>query len=244
MKSLVDKGVIYFMKGPAFISDSLNAFNAAWQSGALDKRIFYYSGILYENLSLFEEAQRQYERFLRHERGDREIRLRLARLFFREGKWDDAISSYQEIAGENQKDVTALINCGLAYAKKFDAMIQEKKKVADKENEEISACIQEGIYYLESASKIQTDLPEGVYLALAKLYWKKEDFEKTVSACNAELKISTNTIEPLQILGNVYEKLNQKENALETYTTLSEKMPQNNSYKSKIKILKKQLQKK
>lgn len=244
LKALVDKGVVCFFKGPSSMADALNALNTAWQFGALDKRIFYYSGILYENLSLFEESQRQYERFLRHEPDDREIQMRLARLLFRMEKWDEAVNVYQELIGKNPNDVTALINCGLAYAKRLDELKTGKKKLEEKEKEEMLICVQEGVHYLESASKIQKELPEGIYLTLAKLYQENGNFEKAVSACQYEIKKSTNAAEPLLILGNAYEKLNQQENALETYNQLSGLLPRNNTVQSKIRSLKKQLKKK
>lgn len=244
LRALVDKGVYCYFKGPDHIADALNAFNSAWQLGALDMRIFYFSGILYENLSLFEEAQRQYERFLRHEPSDREIQLRLARLLFRMGKWDEAIDAYQELASDNPKDVTALVNCGLAYGKRLEELKRDKKKANEQEPGDLQVYVQEGIRCLESASRLQADLPEGIYLALAKLYQENGNFEKVISACQSEIQKSTGAAESLQILGNAYEKLNQQDKALETYVRLSELSPRNNAVQSKIRSLKRQINKK
>lgn len=241
LKLLVDRGTIYFLKGPDHYSDALNNLNAAWQAGALDKRIFYYSGILYENLSMFEEAEKQYERFLRHEPEDREIRLRLARLLFRTGKWEESISAYQRFLEKDPKDVMALINCGLAYEKRMETFQTGKKRLSEKEQQDKKSYTEQGIRYLESAVQLEPNLPEGVYLTLAKLYLEKQDLDKSADACKKELEKSPDSIETLQLLAQINEKMNLKEQALEIYAKLSEKLPQNRLYRSKVNALKRQL---
>lgn len=255
LKALVDRGVIYFLMGTEHTADALNAFNAAWRAGAFDKRIFYYSGILYENLSLFTESEKQYERFLKHEPGDREIRLRLARLLFRMGKWDDSISHYQKFIRENPNDTTALINLGLSYQKRYELKSQQKaspqqsqssrktKSKATEEKPKEVPDINAAINYLEQAKSLQPNLPEGIYASLAKLYLEKGDWEKSVAACESELKMNPNQTEALKLLTAAYENANQKEKALEIYLKLLEKDPQNKSFKQKVKALKSQLKK-
>ena len=238
LKAIVDRGVLYFSMGPEHYADALNSFNAAWQAGAFDERIFYYSGILYENLSLFDEAQKQYDRFLRHVPGDREVRLRLARLLFRVGKWEDSIQQYQEFLQENDKDITSMINCGLAYRKKAEIILQPGKKLTAEQKNEAQSDIDQSINYLESAVKIDPNLPEGVYLAMADLYFGKGDWEKAVSACEFEIQKSTQS-ELLQIMAASCEKLNRNDKALEYYMKISRQQPQNAVWARKVRALKK-----
>lgn len=241
--------------GPEHYADSLNTFNTAWKAGAFDKRIFYYSGILYEDLSLFEEALKQYERFLRHEPNDREIRLRLARLLFRMDKWDDTIVQYENFTRKNPRDFTAMLNLGLAYEKKYEKSVLENKKkpkirptqtgksASADEKSKNEADLNKAIFYIEEALKIQPDVNDGIYLNLAKLYFERGDWDKSVSTAQFELKKSTDNKEILQILTLSYEKLNQKEKTLETAMLWFEKDPQNKFLKQKIKSLKLQLKK-
>lgn len=233
LKALVDQGVIYFFLGNDHIADSLNAFHSAWQDGALDKRIFYYSGILYEELSLFEESLKQYRRFLNHEPKDRQIRLRLAKLLFEMGRWDQAIGEYERLVEKNEKDVTSLINLGLATKEKFEQGQKQKK--------DLSEDLQQAIFYLAKAAEIQPELPEGIYLSLAKLYFWSNNYEKSISSCKAELKVATNQIETLNLMALAHEKLNQKKEALEVYEELAKKEPRNLRHRQKIRSLKSQL---
>jgi tetratricopeptide (TPR) repeat protein len=240
LEAVVDRGVAYYHMGPEHYADALNSFNAAWQAGAFDHRIFYYSGILYENMSFFDEAQRQYERFLHHEPGDREIRLRLARLLFRMGKWDDAVARYQEFLQENDKDVTALINCGLALQKKIELSAAPGRRPTPEEQSKIDGDRTQAIAYLENAAKLQPDLPEGVYGTLARLQSAANQWPGAVSSFEAELKKSPDQPELLDLLGQAYEKNNQADKALDAYNRLAQKKPTANLTR-KIKALKKQL---
>ena len=250
LKALVDKGVVYFQMGPDHYADSLNSLNAAWRSGAFDTRIFYYSGVLYENLSLFEESERQYERFLKHEPQDREIQLRLARLLFRMGRWKDSVVYYEKLLAHNPKDLTCLINLGFAHQKQYEAD-KDKVKSGQLKKDQIQAVQAEGqasldqaVSYLERASQIEPDLPQGVYLSLSKLYFDKGELEKSVSAGESELKGNAGDKETLQVLAQGYEKLDQKEKTLEILLRLQEGDPENRSYRQKIKTLRTKLAKK
>lgn len=240
LQTVVDRGVVYFEMGPDHYADALNAFNAAWQAGVFDERIFYYSGILYENLSFFDEAQRQYERFLRHEPDDREIRLRLARLLFRMGKWDDAVARYQEFLQENDKDVTALINCGLAEQKKIELASGPKVRLSADDRAKLESERDQAISYLENAAKLQPDLPAGVYGALAKLQAAQGNWPGAAASCEAELRKSPDDAEILAILAQADEKTNQPQKALEAYGRLAQKKP-TAALNRKIRALKKQL---
>lgn len=239
MKSLVDRGVVYYLMGPDHYADALNAFNSAWKSGAFDERIFYYSGILYENLSLFEEAQKQYERFLNHEPADSEIRLRLARLLFRMGKWEESISRYQAILDENPKDLTSLINMGLAYQKRAEILNASKNPPADPEQVKTSEA--QAITYLERAAQMAQPLPEGVGTVLAQLHYKAKSWQKAVDHAAPELARNPNDPLLLEILSISYEGLNQNEQALEFYGKWSAAAPRNPVPRNKARQLKKLL---
>lgn len=228
--------MIYFFLGNDHIADSLNSFHAAWQAGALDKRIFYFSGILYEELSLFEESIKQYRKFLNHEPSDRHIRLRFAKLLYQTGRLEEAVQEYEVLVKKNEKDVTSLINLGLAFKEKYEQSKKIKKPAAQE--------LEQALAYLTKAAKLQPKLAEGVHLAMAKLYFLKEDYDKSIASCKAELKVAENSIECLKLLARAYEKSNQKKEALETYQQLSQKEPRNSLYKQKVRSLQAQMKRK
>lgn len=244
LQALVDRGVAYFFMGRDHHADALNAFNAAWQAGALDRRIFYYSGVVYEDLTLYEEAQRQYERFLRHEPQDRQIKMRLARLLFKMGKWEDSLARYQDYIQENEKDATSILNCGLAYYKKIEMDLQANKKPTPQDNEAVRTDAGKALEYLEKAARIAPQLPEGIHLSMAKLYNLRQDWERAALSAEAELAVSTAAAAPLKILANASEQLNRPDKALDAYSKLSQLEPRNPAWNRKTRSLKKLLAKK
>lgn len=212
ISALVDRGVAHFHMGPEYYDESHDELSEAWRNGAFDERIFYYLGILYENLSVFEEAEKQYRRFLNHEPEDHEIRLRLARLEFRLGNWEEAIEQYQKLARENPKDVTSVINLGLAYQSRYKTESAKKGKDR-KSNGEIGELLNQAVSNLESARALSPELSKGIYLALADAYASSGAWDKAVLAAEAEIsKYPGETDKDAYgILAQAYKKLNRKE---------------------------------
>jgi len=247
LASLVDQGVAYFFMGKETYAQSLNSFNLAWRQGAFDKRIFYYSGVLYENLSLLEEAQKQYERFLKHEPKERQIRLRLARLLWKMQKWNEAILKYQELLKEDPKDITSLVNCGLAFQKNAELLLK-KKKLTQEEKVQLDSFLTQAISNLESASLLETSSPghlltKEVSLTLLQLYKAHQDWEKAVSFSLNLLKKFPEEQELFLILGSSYEALGRQEDAFQIYSKALEKVPKNPFLNQKVRTLKKKLKK-
>ena len=145
---------------------------------------------------------------------------------------------YEKLIKKNERDVTSLINLGLAYAEKYEHNQKLKskpkkssgKKISDSEKQEL----QRSIDVLEKAAKLQPELPEGIYLSLAKLYFLKKDYKKCVSSCEMELKSSGNEIEALKLMAQSHEDLNQKQGALDIYEKLVMKETKNSFFKQKI----------
>lgn len=240
LKALVDRGIIYYLKGPEHYADALNSLNAAWRAGAFDVRIFYFSGLLYENLSLFEEAERQYERFLNHQPADREVRLRLARLLFRMNKWEESIASYQALLADNGNDVTSLVNCGTAFHKRA-LEIQAKKQKTEEDKAELTRCLEQATTYLEKAAKVQPDLPAGVQLTLAEARFDQGNWSAAAAAAEAELAKDPAQTRAYELLAASHEKSGDPQKALDAYTRWSQQAPQNPKVTRSIRTLKRQL---
>ncbi len=241
LKSLVDRGVIYYWMGADHYADALNSLNAARKGGAFDERIFYYSGVLYENISLFEEAQKQYERFLNHQPEDREIKLRLARLLFRSGKWEESIARYQALIDDNAKDYTSIINCGLAYQQVAESIQSKNPRPSPEDAAKIRQTEDQAIGYLERAVSLGESLPPGVGFTLAKLYYRKKEWQKAAQAAEPEQQRGSGDPALLEILAVSYENMGQNEKALDYYNKWSAAAPRSQTARTKIKNLKKLL---
>ncbi len=227
--------------GPDHYADSLNALTEAWREGTFDKRIFYYLGVLYENLSVFDEAEKQYTRFLNHEPDDREILLRLARLDFRMGKWEESIQQYQKLLDKNPKDVTSLVNLGLAYQLRYkaEAALSGKNKKSDADLKKI---LELGVHNLEAAKTFDPNLSKGIYLALAQMYSAQGLTDQSIESAKMELtKYPGDNKDAYQVLTSGYEKLNNKQGLLETLEAWARSDPKNPNLPRRINALKKQL---
>ena len=195
-------------------------------------------------MSLFNEAQKQYERFLNHEPNDYEIKMRLARLLFRMNLWEESVQKYKELLQTTPQDATSLINCGLAIQNQYDTLKKDKKtNPADLKN-----LRQDGISYFEKAIQTQAEMPKGLYLGLAKFYLDSENFDPALAAAEKEwsvekeLPLNAQNSEVLLTVAMAHEKLDHKEKALDFYMQLLKINPAaGNKIQSKIRILKKQL---
>ncbi|OGR87403.1 MAG: hypothetical protein A3A86_00225 [Elusimicrobia bacterium RIFCSPLOWO2_01_FULL_60_11] len=212
LAALVDRGVAHFHMGPEFYDESHDELSEAWRNGAFDKRVFYYLGVLYENLSIFEEADKQYRRFLNHEPEDREIRMRLARLEFRLGNWEEAIEQYHKLVQKDPKDVTSLINLGLAYQSRYKTESSKKGKDR-KSDDELKGLLYQAVANLEGAAALNPELSKGIYLALADAYASSGAWDKAAPAAETELSKhpAENEKEVYSLLAQAYKKLNRKE---------------------------------
>ncbi len=242
LTALVNRGVVFFEMGQDHYSDALNALTQARRDGAIDRRVFYYLGVLYEDLSVFDEAEKQYARFLNNEPGDREIRLRLARLLFRMGKWDSAIEHYHMLLEQNPKDVTTLVNLGLAHQLRYkaEAAVSGKNKMSPSD---LNGLLEQGIKHLEAARVLDPNLSKGVFLALAQMYAAQNKWEESASAAKSELEKypGENVKDSYQSLSAAYEKLKQNENLLHALEAWAAADPKNSTLPRKIKSLKKLL---
>jgi tetratricopeptide (TPR) repeat protein len=114
ISALTDLGTSLFERGKDGYLDAINALEEARDLGALDPRIFYCLGIMYQEEGLYPYALTEYQRFLRHYPEDKEIRLLAAKLEYRMGRFEDATKEYERLKFQSPDDPVVDENLGLS----------------------------------------------------------------------------------------------------------------------------------
>lgn len=112
--ALVELGALLFEKGQDSYVEAISALEEARELGALDPKIFYCLGIMYQEEGLFPFALTEYKRFLRHYPEDKEVRMLAAKLYYRMGMMSEALSEYERLKFLNPKDPIVEENIGLS----------------------------------------------------------------------------------------------------------------------------------
>lgn len=114
ISALVELGTLLFEKGKDSYVDAINDLEEARDLGALDPRIFYCLGIMYQEEGLYPFALTEYQRFLRHYPEDKEIRMLAAKLYYRMGMFPEAVGEYERLKFVNPSDPLVEENLGLS----------------------------------------------------------------------------------------------------------------------------------
>ena len=114
ISALVELGTLLFEKGRDSYVDAISDLEEARDLGALDPRIFYCLGIMYQEEGLYPFALTEYQRFLRHYPEDKEIRLLSAKLYYRMGLFPEAVGEYERLKFTSPADPLVEENLGLS----------------------------------------------------------------------------------------------------------------------------------
>lgn len=135
--ALTELGTLHFEKGKDFYPDAINELEEARDLGALDARIFYCLGLMYQDEGLYSFALQEYQRFLRHYPDDKEIRMLEAKLLYKQGSYADAVREYERLRYNDPDDALIQENLGLSLwgAKQYDraAAVFERLKSEGKD---------------------------------------------------------------------------------------------------------------
>jgi len=112
--ALVELGTLKFEKGRAAYVEAIGDLEEARDLGALDPRIFYCLGIMYQEEGLFPFALTEYKRFLRHYPEDKEVRMLTAKLYYRMGLFHEAVGEYERLKFSHPSDPLIEENLGLS----------------------------------------------------------------------------------------------------------------------------------
>lgn len=124
--TLIELGTLEYQKGREAFPDAINALEEARDLGALDSRIFYHLGVMYQELGLYPFAIEEYRRYLRNHPDDEETRLLLAKLLHRQGSYAEAVVEYERLKFHHPADDLIDENLGLSLlgAKQVDRAVE------------------------------------------------------------------------------------------------------------------------
>jgi tetratricopeptide (TPR) repeat protein len=114
ISALVELGTLLFEKGKDSYIDAINDLEEARDLGALDPRIFYCLGIMYQEEGLYPFALTEYQRFLRHYPEDKEIRMSAAKLDYHMGLFPEAVGEWERLKFMSPTDPLVEENLGLS----------------------------------------------------------------------------------------------------------------------------------
>lgn len=207
LKALIEFGTLSFEKGRDHYPDAVNALEEARDLGALDARVFYCLGVMYQELGLYPFAVTEYRRFLRNHPKDKEVRLRLAKLLYRNASYQEAVSEYERLKFDHPGDRVIEENLALSLwaaknperaAEEFAALRKAGGDVARRADFYLGQlAIEKGEHaaalgHLQGVKPEEEGLglpPEQVYAALGLVYQKLDRFDEAKEAWNAVLKL-------------------------------------------------------
>lgn len=141
LAALVEAGTLHFLKGPPGYRAAMATLEEARSLGALDSRIFYYLGVMYQEEGLLPFAIEEYRKFVRNVPEDREVRLLLGKLLYQTGRYEDATVQYQSLKDGAGLDPVIEENLGLSLLalKRHDEAEESFKKLLDRPAFELRA---------------------------------------------------------------------------------------------------------
>jgi tetratricopeptide (TPR) repeat protein len=127
LESLVELGKLHFEKGKDAYPEAINELEEAREMGALDARIFYCLGVMYQEVGLAPFAIEEYRRYLRHYPNDKEVRMFLAKLLYALKRFPQAVSEYERLKFHFPHDNLIAENLALSLwgAKAIDRAAQQ-----------------------------------------------------------------------------------------------------------------------
>lgn len=221
--SMVESGVLLFQKGKDFYPDAINDFDDAWEHGALDARIFYYMGVMYQEEGLYRDAIKQYMMFLRNRPNDEEVRLLAAKLLYQSGQFEDAAAQYRELQKRRSQDSVVKENLALSLTalKRYDeakSQLQALETLGPAEERRAH-------FYLGQIASEQGDYREAMrqYLAVMPLEGRPD------------IGIPPLTI--YTVAAENYDKLNAFATARDCWENVARLDPKNTHAKSRLRAL-------
>jgi len=114
IKALDESGRLKFQLGQPRYVEAIADLERARALGLADPRSFYYLGVMYQAVGLYDFAAQEYRRFLNNFPGDAEVRMLLAKLYYSDGDFPGAVREYEALRRDGAGDPVLLENLALA----------------------------------------------------------------------------------------------------------------------------------
>lgn len=179
-------------------------------------------------------AVKEYRTVITKDYYNTDARKKLANLYYAGGEYKRAVEEFKEIIKTDETDIDSINKCAAIYSKTGDlanAAITYKKAI-DLDESDIEAYFKLANLYIkmknyDKALRMYNDLIEKGYevtpemqYELATIYFAAENYEKTMSICRQLLKEKAAEEKALFLIAISYEKLNQFEEAFNTFKDL------------------------
>lgn len=223
LKALTRLTMTAYQEGAPALLDCIENGDRALSLGALDDRLFYFTGACYEAKGLFDYAAQNFEKFLRHHPDDLEVRLRLGNLYYR---MDDP---FQEKAAESYRKVLV--------QRPGDALVSFNLAVLLRDRQ----LWQEGLDVLTPILARDKTLPAGGFRVLGDLYYGLKDLDRSLEAYREEIKRSPDDADLLAAAAQVHDDAGRTADALATWNRVLDLNPRNKQALAKVRTLTRRL---
>lgn len=213
----VDLAIACFEGGPGEYVEGLEHLERARDLGALDERLFYYAGVMYEAQGLPDYAVPEYEKFLRRHPEDLETRLRLANLFYRMEELDKSIDAYRHVLRGQPNDPLVSYNLAMAY--------RDKKKWS------------EGLAALKPFLLSGKPFPAGGHKLLGDLYRGMGDASRALNEYELERKMFGESADLASGMAQAAESLGRTDVVVERWKKVVELDPSNREARARLRKL-------
>ncbi len=219
--ALLQLVVAGFERGPDRYEEALKNLEKARDLGALDDRIFYYAGALYEAKGVPEFAAPEYEKFLRRHPDDLETRLRLGNLYYRLEELDKSAEAYRRVLAKKPGDT--LVSFNLAF------VLRDRKNWT------------EALEALKPFTEGGRALPTGGRKLLGDIYRGLEDPRRALDHYQAELVAGGDSPELAAAMAAAFEDNGEPDAAAERWQRVLQFDPKNREARGRLRRLKTRL---
>ncbi len=213
----VDLAIACFEGGAGDYVKGLEYLERARDLGALDERLFYYAGVMYEAQGLSDYAVPEYEKFLRRHPNDLETRLRLANLYYRMEELDKSIEAYRMVLVGQPNDPLVSYNLAMVY--------RDKKKWS------------EGLASLKPFLASGKPLPEGGHKLVGDLYRGVGDAHRALNDYELERTAYGESADLASGMAQAAESLGRTDVAIERWKKVIELDPSNREARARLRKL-------
>jgi tetratricopeptide (TPR) repeat protein len=213
-----------YQMGPDKAGDCIEFGDRALTLGALDDRLFYFTGACFESKGLTDYAAQAFEKYLRHHPGDLEIHLRLGNLYYRMDELEKAEGAFRKVLAGRPGD--PLVSFNLAV------VLRDRQQW------------QEGLDVLTPVLERDKTLPAGGFRVLGDLRHNLKDLDGALGAYREEIKRSPDDPELLGAAAQVHEDAGRDADALATWKRVLDLDPSSKQANAKVRALTRKVRRK